>query len=217
MQQRDYSREEHFLSKEREFLKPLPETDFMITYMAKLKVQENCHIYLKKDLCYYSVPYQYIGKKVTVEYTRTILKIYLKGEMLSSHLRSHGERYKTKNEHLASNSLAYLSRSSENYIEKGFKKSPLLGSLFEKIFKETNTPPEYWYCRCNELLAINKDKDAEAYNFALNTAIRFSIFSPKKIKNLLLNAKNRYEILSAYQEDTPHIEKGNLRGGDYFK
>ncbi|MDD2456611.1 MAG: IS21 family transposase [Kiritimatiellae bacterium] len=217
MQQRGYSREELFLSKERESLKPLPGNNFEIKYMAKLKVQENCHVYLRKDQCYYSVPYQYIGKKVTVEYTRTILKTYLNGNMLSSHLRSPGWKYKTKDEHLASNSLAYLSRSPQKYIEKGFKKSPLLGNLFEKIFEETNSPPEYWYCRCNELLAIDKDKDVESYNFALNTALRFSIFSPKRIKNLLFHAKNKQDVLSEYQEEIQYKDEENLRGSGYFK
>jgi transposase len=217
MQQRDYSREEHFLSNEREYLQPLPQTDFEIKYMARLKVQENCHIYLKRDQHYYSVPYQYIGQSVTVEYTRTMLKTYLNGEMLSSHLRTYGWGYTTVGDHLASNSLAYLNRSAEKYIEKGYQKSPLLGELFEKIFKETNTPPEFWYCRCNELLAMNKEKNNESYNFALNTAIRFSIFSPRRIKQLYRNAQNARNILSGYQEETPCTNRENLRGSSYYK
>lgn len=62
MQQRPYSREEHFLDNEKKALKPLPETSFEVQYDTELTVRANCCVYLGRDKHYYSVPYQHIGQ-----------------------------------------------------------------------------------------------------------------------------------------------------------
>ena len=76
MQRLDYSRQERFLADEKEKLRPLPKTAYEKKYYAELKVENNCFIYLARNKRYYSVPYIYIGEKVQVIYTRTLVKIY---------------------------------------------------------------------------------------------------------------------------------------------
>ena len=54
-----------------------------------MKVAPNCCIYLGRDKHYYSVPFQHIGKKVHVEYTRTIVKVYSEGQLVATHKRDY--------------------------------------------------------------------------------------------------------------------------------
>ena len=62
-QQKPQCREEQFLAEEKKLLSALPPHPFELKYYARHTVAQNNHIYLGQDKHYYSVPYQYIGKK----------------------------------------------------------------------------------------------------------------------------------------------------------
>lgn len=154
MQQREYSREEHFIADEKQTLKPLAKTVFEVQYDTELTVSANCCVYLGRDKHYYSVLYQHIGQKVKVIYTRSLVKIYLKGERIATHPRVQGFGYTMQNEHLASNSRAYTRRSARWYISKAREHSSLLGQVVESVFASSDAPPEFFYKRCDGLLHL---------------------------------------------------------------
>lgn len=56
MQQKPWSREERFLSAEKQLLSPLPQQLFELKHYRELKVARNNHVYLAQDKHYYSVP-----------------------------------------------------------------------------------------------------------------------------------------------------------------
>ena len=124
MQKNPYTREERFLAIDRPNLRPLPATDFEIVSYTSLKVSTNCCIYLGRDQHYYSVPYQHISKKAHVAYTRSLVKIYVDGELVATHPRDHAKgKYTIVEEHLASNSSEYRGLSAGKYIERARKAS----------------------------------------------------------------------------------------------
>lgn len=127
MQQRPYSREEHFISDEKKVLKPLPGTSFEVQYDTELTVSANCCIYLGRDKHYYSVPYQHIGQKVKAIYTRTLVKVYLKGERIATHPRIEGFGYSMKEEHLAT--ALGNKACNQGYKVNYFNMQKLLGKL----------------------------------------------------------------------------------------
>ena len=119
MQKNPYTREERFLAIDRPNLRPLPATDFEIVSYTSLKVSTNCCIYLGRDQHYYSVPYQHISKKAHVAYTRSLVKIYVDGELVATHPRDHAKgKYTIVEKHLASNSSEYRGLSAGKYIER---------------------------------------------------------------------------------------------------
>lgn len=219
MRDKGYTREEQFLSKESRCLLPLPDKDFDIKYTARLKVQNNCCVKLARDSHYYSVPFQYVGQQVIVEYTRTLVKIFLKGKgtLLATHPRDMCKGgYTVCDEHLASNSLAMINRTSATYIERAYKRSPLLGDLIDKMFKQPSTPAEFWYKRCEELLHMEKS-NVTAYNFAMKVACEHEIYSPKRIKAIYANATAAQEVLYDYEDDNlVPTTRENLRGQSYY-
>src|SRR5690606_4243240 len=114
MQQKPYCREERFLSTEKSTLGELPDERFELKYYAELKVGNNGHVYLQRSKHYYSVPFTYIGTKVKVIYTRSMLSIYCKGKQIATHIRSYRENaYTTIEGHLKSEHQAYKSRSHQ--------------------------------------------------------------------------------------------------------
>ena len=103
MQEKPFCREACFLSEEKPLLLPLPETHFEIKTYKTLKVAQNNHIRLTEDKRHYSVPYQYIGQRAQVIYTRSLVRIYINGKQVATHIRNHSKPgYSTGNNHLCS-------------------------------------------------------------------------------------------------------------------
>lgn len=215
MQQRPYSRQERFLADEKPLLKPLPEQPFEIKHYCDLTVGTNNHIYLGRDKHHYSVPYTYIGNKVKVIYTRTLVKIFCKGEQIAIHSRGMGFGYTTTKEHLCSTHQHYLNRSPDYYIAIATKKSKILASVMEVIFS-SDLHPEVLYKRCDGLLSLQRKTNPEDFNQACCYALDNNACSYGFIKNVLENGMIK-NVESANTENyisTPHE---NIRGKNYYK
>lgn len=87
MQQKPYCRQERFLAEEQSHLLPLPLQKFEVKHYRELKVASNNQLYLSEDKHYCSVPYQHIGSKVKVIYTRTLVRNYHQGSPIAAHIR----------------------------------------------------------------------------------------------------------------------------------
>lgn len=215
MQQYPYTREERFLSLEKPCLKPLPETAFEIKYYAKMKVATNNHIYLGRDKHYYSVPYQWIGWNVKVAYTRTMVWIYADGQQTVTHLRSFGpDPYTTNKDHLCSTHQHYMNRSPDYYINLARRKTPVLGELFECLFKDGSRPPEQLYKSCEGILHLHRKTEAGLFEKACHLAIAEEQLSYGFIKKVIGN-----KALTGYSSALrakPLPKHENVRGAEYY-
>ncbi len=215
MQKNPYCREEKFLADEKHLLKPLPTTAFEIKYYKNLKAAKNNHIQLTCDLHYYSVPYQWIGQQVKVIYTRSMVRIYAKGELIAVHARDYRiGKYTTIKEHLCSHHQHYLDRSPSYYINKAQGISTELAELIKLLFKRGN-PPEQNYRSCDGLLSLARKTKPEVFNLACNYAIECKTYSYKFIINVIENHKH---ISSQQEEQLVNIpDHKNIRGKEYYQ
>jgi len=76
---------EVFTGKEKSCLGSLPPVRFAVSKISTRKVYHDCHIYV--DYNYYSVPYEYVGKKVDVEITESLVKVFYGGSRIALHKR----------------------------------------------------------------------------------------------------------------------------------
>jgi transposase len=76
------------LEEEKPFLLPLPAHSFEMAEWRVATVQFNYHIAV--DKMNYSVPYEYIKRKVDVRITRNIVEIFYDGNRIASHSKLHG-------------------------------------------------------------------------------------------------------------------------------
>lgn len=74
MQQRPYTREEHFHAVEKPELRPLTAIPYQMKRYAEVTVPQNGHVYLSSDRYYYSVPYTLVGYKAKVIFTSSLVK-----------------------------------------------------------------------------------------------------------------------------------------------
>lgn len=186
MQKHPYTREERFLAVDRPNLMPLPDRDFEIVSYTDLKVSTNCCIYLGRDQHYYTVPYQYISKTAHVAYTRTLVKVYVDGELVATHIRDYNRgKYTIVKEHLASNSREYRGMSAKSYIERAERASGILGDVIRRIFYSSTMPPETHYKTCEGLLNLQRSSDPAVFQKACETALNVDRCSYRFIRSLV--------------------------------
>lgn len=221
MQQRPYSREEHFFAIEKETLKPLPNEPYQMKRYAEVTIQQNGHVYLSCDKHYYSVPYIYIGCKARIIFTSSIVKIFVKGSQVAVHTRDRNFGYTSKEEHLASNSLAFTKRSAKYYIDRAGCASTSLQLLFEKMFGQSNgsVPPEYYYRTCDMILRLHKCHDKAAFDRACEICAENSIFSGKRMENVIRTVEQVWQreqpsLSPSTPNPTGHV---NMRGQSSFQ
>lgn len=106
-QKRDGSRMSVYEEEEKDFMKPLPARPYELSSWKQATVQLNYHIHI--DKMNYSVPYEYVGKKVDVKITNDTITVYYKGTAVASHKRLYGRRnqYSTLEIHMPENHQLY--------------------------------------------------------------------------------------------------------------
>lgn len=213
MQNRDYCREEHFLSHEKHLLEPLPEVPFEIKYYKQYKLAPNNHICLTEDKHYYSAPYQYIGKKLKVVYTRSMVRIYYQFNLLAVHERSYIKgKYTTVKDHLCSTHQYYFNRSPEYYIKRARALSEVFGELVSLIFSQDRYP-EQLYRSCDGLFSLQHNTSADTFDKACHIAIANGIYTYGFMQNLIKNKMTD----QANTEPNTHLPKhSNIRGKEYY-
>jgi hypothetical protein len=213
MQGRDYCRQEHFLSNEKHLLQPLPESTFEIKYYKEYKLAQNNHIYLTQDKHYYSAPYQYIGKKLKVVYTRSMVHIFSGGNLVAVHKRSFVKgAYTTDKNHLCSTHQHYLNRSPEYYQNKAHSLCEPLGKLVELIFSQ-NRYPEQLYRGCDGLFSLWRNTHPDTFNKACQIAIEYQNYSYRFVQNII---KNKMTETTEEKINKALPEHNNIRGREYY-
>lgn len=215
MQQKPYCRQEKFLADEKPLLKPLPDDAFEVKYYKEYKVAKNNHIYLTQDKHYYSVPYQWTGQRAKVIYTRSMVKIYLKGQLVAVHPRDkRAGKYTTVKEHLCSHHQHYLDRCPDYYREKAKQKSQNLYQVVDALFKG-GRPPEQNYRSCDGLFSLYRKTAPEIFNRACDIAIECGCYSYKYLLGVIENLKKMPEQPT---EENPKSlpDHDNIRGKDFY-
>ena len=216
MQQKPYSREERFIAEEKSLLLPLPQQKFEVKHYRELKVAPNNHVYLTEDKHYYSVPYQHIGCKVKVIYTRTLVHLYHQGTPIATHIRNYKlGGYTTDKNHLCSHHQHYLNRSPQYYLQIAQNKCPDLYRLFEFIFSQ-NRYPEQLYKTCDGLLNLQRKTGLQTFASACRMAIQYEQYNYRFVQNVLQN-----NMADENQSSPGHPKAlpthSNIRGKSYYQ
>ena len=216
MQQKEYCRQEKFLSEERPLLRELPSDAFEVKYYTSLKIDVNNCVYLGRDKHYYSAPYRHIGEKAEVIYTRSLVRIYVKGECVATHIRSMRTGYTTEKEHMGSSHNFYRDRSPEFYIRQATRRSDTLAKLFAAIF-ENSEIPEIQYRRCDGLLSLQRKTDPVVFEQVCRYALDNGILTYQSIKRVIDTKAYLLNMAPEGNSDSSiNIKHVNIRGKNYY-
>ena len=207
-----YSRFYYFDTKEKSLLKQLPSEPFSIKKTVTLTVQRNYHIQLSEDHRYFSVPYQYVGKKVKVLYDAKVVEIYLGFDRIAVHTRNRMQKaYSTLAEHMPPhhqhmhqikgwNKEDLLSRAS--CVGKATLQAATL-MLQNSIYIEQN------YKACFGMLMLQKKYTAARLEAACSRALQGTRVNYTMIKNILERRLDTQMMLTTVNP-IPHHD--NIRG-----
>lgn len=214
-QQKGYCREEQFLSEEKPLLKPLPDTPFEVKYYTSLRVSANNCVYLGRDKHHYSVPYQYIGERVEVIYTRDLVRLYVRGEKVATHTRTTGFGYTTRKEHMGSSHNFYKNRNPDYYIKQASKHSDTLAELFAAMF-ERSEYPELQYKMCDGMLDLQRKTDPVAFEQACRYALEHGILTFNSFKRVIETRAYLLNLAGTGHVQPKHARHVNIRGKGYY-
>lgn len=210
---RPYSRLDLFTEDEKQELRPLPNKHFEIRYQSFATVMQNGHVQLSEDKNYYSVPYQYIRKKVKLSYTSGTVEIYYKYNRIALHKRNYKHYvYTTTSEHLASTHRFVSQWSAERFIEWAEKIDPSVKEYIVHII-ESRTHPEQAYKSCMGILGFEKKAGRERLIGACKRALDFEVYSFKAIQKIL---ENNLDTAPFEDHDQELPDHHNIRGKHYY-
>ncbi len=213
---RPYSRRMLFEETERKTLQPLPLHIFEIRHKKVATVMKNNHVSLSMDKHYYSVPYDYIGKKVKLFYNQVDVEIYYLYEKIASHIRDPRPfRYTTESEHLATSHRYITDWTPEGFIERAEKVGTSTRVYITKVLEKPQHA-EQAYRTCQGILSLAKRVGNERLNNACIRADFFGEYSYKTIKTII-ERKLDYTDLSKEDDIKTLPLHNNIRGKRYYK
>ena len=96
-----------FAKHEQAALSALPKDAFALCEIRPVKVHPDCHVVI--DGSYYSVPYQWIGKKLDAYIHERMVEIYAGVELVATHVRAHKKgEWSTRLDDYPPNKAAFL-------------------------------------------------------------------------------------------------------------
>lgn len=213
-QKKEGSRLSLFLEEEKPLLASLPAAPFERCDWKTATVQFNYHIAV--DKMYYSVPYQYIKKKVDVRITETMVELFLQQHRIASHRRLYGRpgQYSTVTEHMPEDHQKYLEWNGDRFCKWAAQIGPKTKEVVNGILT-SGVVEQQSYRSCMGLLRLSEKYSNADLEEACGMALLYSPCpSYKSIKNLLLTRKNK--PIATDEPESKINQHGITRGAKYY-
>lgn len=210
-QKRDGSRLEVFLLEEQPKLRELPKDSYEYGYWKIATVQYNYHVSIEK--MYYSVPFEFIHKKVKVRITKSLIEIYFEHSRICSHIRLKGRigQYSTNPDHMPPNHKAASEWNGQRFINWAVKIGPSTETVIKRLLDSYRVEQQA-YNGCRSILKFADSYSPEKLEKACEKAL--SLIQVPRYKNIKLIIE-RIQETSAEESDEDN-EGAILRGSSYY-
>lgn len=210
---RDCSRTDQWLL-ELPSLHPLPESHYEMRKIKQLTVMKNGHVYLSEDQHYYSVPYELIGKKLKMQYSRSLVEIYLDYQLVASHKRVRSpHNYSTDPAHMPAQHRYVTEWSPSFFLEKAKQIDPSVEYYISQVLVKKQHP-EQAYKSCQGILSFAKRVGHARLIKACKRAHEVGYYNYKIIEEILRNNLDRFDDDPVSSHMPAHE---NIRGANYYE
>ena len=212
---RSYSRKMLFDEVEKQQLSPLPQSRYQIKYQAFVTVMQNGHVYLGQDKHYYSVPYQYMRKKVKILYSSTQVEIFYKYNRIAIHKRIKSKySYTTVKDHMATAHRFMTEWTPQRFINWGANIDDAVKEFIIQVL-EKKQHPEQAYKSCMGVLSMERKVGRERLTNACKRALEYGIYNYMIIKKILDKNLDKIQDKPLLNEALP--KHNNIRGENYYQ
>ena len=216
-QKKTGSRYELFHDEELPFLAPLPATRYELAEWKHATVQFNYHISV--DGMLYSVPYEYIGKKVDVKVTNTSIEVFYKQDRITTHRRLYGRKgqYSTVTEHMPKDHQDYLEWNGDRFRKWAERIGESTAKVIDAILR-SNRVEQQSYRACMGLLKLGDKYSPSQLEEACKAALTYTQRpSYKSVSNILTAHKTNSSTPKESDNETPKSNNGITRGAEYYR
>jgi transposase len=210
-----YSRKDLFDEIEAHKLSLLPQERYEIKQQSMATVMQNGHVLLSEDKHYYSVPYQYIRKKVKLLYSSKTVEVYHKYNRIAVYPRVKSPyNYTTTKEHLASTHQFITEWTPQRFINWAASIDENVKQLIINVL-EKKQHPEQAYKSCMGILSLAKKVGDERLINACIRALEYGIYNYKTVQSILEKGLDKMEEDNKQQQELP--SHNNIRGKEYYQ
>ena len=214
-QKKEGSRLSLFCDEELPLLAPLPATHYELADWKQHTVQFNYHISV--DGMLYSVPYEYIKRKVDARITDKTIEIFYNHNRIASHCRLYGRKgqYSTIVEHMPPDHQKYLEWNGDRFRKWAERIGTNTYKAVDAILTSKRVEQQT-YKSCMGLLKLADKYSVERLEAACTKALTYTASpSYKSIKNILVSGTDKSDFIPAKDETTSNIY-GITRGAGYY-
>jgi len=221
-QKKEGSRYDIFHEEELPLLAPLPAYPYELAEWKQATVQFNYHISCAGML--YSVPYEYIKRKVDVRVTDKMVEIFYNNNRIASHRRLYGRKgqYSTVTEHMPPSHQQYLEWNGDRFRKWAERIGENTYQVVDAILTSKRVEQQS-YRSCMGLLKLADKYSVNRLEAACRKALSFTPSpSYKSIKNILDTGSDRAEPDDDGNEATTKTTSTRnshalTRGADYYR
>jgi hypothetical protein len=210
-----YSRAELFESIDKPALKSLPMIRYEYTHFRTATVGFNYHIEIREDHHFYSVPYAYARKQVSVAFTARTVEIYHDNQRIAFHKRASGPGYTTQGEHRPAHHRFQLEWTPERIISWAGDISVHTRSLVKAIL-ERAAYPDQAYRGCVGIISLSKKYSIERLDIACRMALTEGCTSYRAVKKILEKGRDLIAAKDDQNQRTLPFHE-NLRGQSAYQ
>lgn len=200
---------EMFETIEKKQLQSLPSEPFSFFNRVERKVRSDCHINFDNN--YYSVPFSYVGKEVTVRYNQSVLRVVCDGEELALHTIAAGQGNFVKDRaHLPAHKVYTEAEYRQRHETKMTQIGPNGHQYFTMLLEKC---PRYWFQKLRTIYGLVSEFGAEAVEKALGRALAYEAVDSGILRNIL--ERKFYDIVDTVSFPV-FTDQSNSRDLSYY-
>lgn len=219
-QKREGSRTLVFKEAEQKYLHELPKFPYEIAEWAyNHSVNIDCHITYKTNR--YSAPYKYVGKKIDLKITESLVEIYFKGERIASHTKfPNYTKYKwsTSDEHMP-DQFNHPEWDDVRIKQWAYSIGKCTGEVIDRIFGSVHIK-EQAYNSSLSVLKLSKSYSAERLEISCEIALgRIRVPRYSHLKSILSTNQDQLYLAKRAESQSKVLNQsvqGYVRGASYY-
>lgn len=221
-QKREGCRASEFIRYEKNQLACLPGELFRPTHTTHAKVQSNYHVFVGEDKVFYSVPYTYVGQRVQIVYTPSLVEVYYQGKRIAMHERLSSVKpyhYHTLTKHMPEAHRAFKQQQSmsiHDYVDK-IPKANLYTQWAIKYMYSQQLSEYQRQQACNKLLSLMRSYTSDRVEQACQRCHHHEHVNCKMIDNILKHQLDKAEWVSDQNVQAAIPKHSNIRGADQYQ
>ena len=219
MSGRKQSRMELFTEMEKDYLQPLPAQRYQMKERKSATVQRNSYITLNKH--HYSVPKEYVGKRLDIIYDADTLQIFHGLKLVTTHTRDdRPHEYTRKDAH----NLPGRHGSYEKDLDEIYQRAASIDNIVLSYLKEVAELKKYpplAFRACRGIMSLESKYGLDRLVAACACASQGRRYGYNEVKEILEKCEDAEYLSPQHEEEAREKERTlvqhkNIRGREYF-